>query len=233
MRGPGHLCRAGAGFAAQRLGLGIGMVLLQPEGVHAEQVGPQRVVAWPCRQRTRRAVAQLRGIATVEVEQVRPLQRQQVARMLLRDRVPGRAGAVPVAVGAALCGRQVRALALGGAASQRRGVAQRGLCIAQQCRLGERQQKAGPHHLRQHPAGVGGACRVDVGKRRIEERHHAPQRLFRMRQRCARRGADGVVARVAHRRLSVAVRARAVGPGGCAPRHARAAARRGRRSAGR
>jgi hypothetical protein len=61
----------------------------------------ERVVGIPRRQRGIDAAVQLARVAAMEVEQVRPLQRERVARVVAQDLAPGVAGAGPVAGGEA------------------------------------------------------------------------------------------------------------------------------------
>jgi hypothetical protein len=71
---------------------------------------------------------------------------------------------------------------------------------AQQRGLGQAQQEAGLHHVRQHPAGVGGHGGVEVVQRRRVEHHHQPQGALD-RVACAGAGAAAGVAadvRVGH-----------------------------------
>ncbi len=65
-------------LAAGRLGTGVLVAFLQPEGVHAQQVAVARVGLRPVGQHTRDAVAQPLRLAEVEVGEVRELHRQQV-----------------------------------------------------------------------------------------------------------------------------------------------------------
>ena len=73
-------------MAADVLGAGVVAGLLEAEGVHAEQVAVARHFLVPVRQRLRNAVAQQDRVAEVEVDGVRGLDRDEVARVLDRDR---------------------------------------------------------------------------------------------------------------------------------------------------
>ncbi len=97
--------------AAGLLGLAVAVVLFQAEGPQRQHMRVQRIVFVPLGQGARRAGAQRGGVAAIEVPQLRPLQRQRVARVLDQQRVPDAAGAGPAAVDDALHGFEVRALA--------------------------------------------------------------------------------------------------------------------------
>jgi hypothetical protein len=90
---------------------------------------------------------------------------------------------MPIAIGAASRGGEVGAFAMCGTRRQCIGLRQRRARIAEQGRLGEREQEARTHHVREHPLRVFGDGRVDVGDGRVEERRHAPQRRLRMIER--------------------------------------------------
>ena len=196
VHGPGH---ARVGFqraAAGVLGLRIEVALLQSEGVQRQHVAVQRVGGIPVGQRTRGAQPQAGGVAAIEVPQLRPLQRQRVARVLQQQRVPGPAGGVPAAFEHQLHGFQVRAFARRGVLGQGAGVREVGVGLTQQRGFGQAEQEPSLHDMRQGPARVGGHSYVQVGQRRVVERHHAPQRQLGC---CARLGAGaaaGVAARV-------------------------------------
>ncbi len=101
--------------AADVLGAHVVRVLLQAEGVHAEQVAVAGHVVVPVRQRLRHAVAQHQRVAEEEIDDVRGLDCDQVARVLDRDRVVELDRALEVAFQPGARGRDVRALARGGA----------------------------------------------------------------------------------------------------------------------
>jgi hypothetical protein len=86
MHGPGIARVQRECVAADVLGAGVARVLLEAEGVHAEQVAVARDVLVPVRQRLRDVVAQQDRVAQVEVDDVRGLDRGDVARMLDGDR---------------------------------------------------------------------------------------------------------------------------------------------------
>ena len=87
----------------------------------AEHVGIERIGLAPRRQHRGDALAQGLGIAAVEVEQQRPLQGQDVARLGPQQRAPGVGGALPVAALDPAQGGEVAALALVRAGGERLG----------------------------------------------------------------------------------------------------------------
>ena len=110
---PRHARVAGERAPAGRLGLGVAPGFLEAEGVQREHVGMERIVVGPRRQTPRATrLAQLRRVAAVEVEQMRPLQGERVARMGgAGSRSQALAGADPVAGGEASQRGEVGALA--------------------------------------------------------------------------------------------------------------------------
>ena len=167
------------GLAADVLGMRVEVAFLEAEGVQAQHVGVQRIGLVPLGQGPRRARAQLCGVAPEEVPQLRPLQRQGIARVAQQHLVPGRARVVPAAVEHLLQRLEVAALGVAGVVHQGRCVLQMRLGLRHHGRLGEAQQEAGFHEVRQGPAGVGLRCGVEVGQRRVVEGHEAPQGALR------------------------------------------------------
>jgi len=199
--------------------------------VLAEHVGQQRLALAPRRQGPADALAEARRIAAIEVEQMRPLQRERVARMIVEDMLPRVAGTAPVASGEQAQGDEMAALAIVAFAGQRLGRVERRVRGADDRGLGQAQQEAGLHQPRQEPVRVGGDGGVEVVERRAVERHHSPERaLARVERRC-RRGRYRVAARIApHRRRpgdvspAQVARARAVASAASLPRRVRPAA---------
>ena len=89
----------------------------------------ERIVLGPRRQHRGDAVAQRLGVAAVEIEQVRPLQGERIARMGAQDVAPGRARAEPVAGGDAAQRDEVAELALARALRERAGDVELGDCF--------------------------------------------------------------------------------------------------------
>ena len=122
VHGPGHARVEGQRAAAGFFGLGMQVAFFQAEGVQRQRVGEQRVGFVPGRQRACRAGAQVAGVAAVEVPQLRPLQRQRVARVFDQQFVPDPAGGVPAAFQRQLHGLQMGFFAPRGLAGQGAGV---------------------------------------------------------------------------------------------------------------
>ena len=82
-----------------RFRLGVAPGFLEAERVQCQHVRMKRVVFGPADGERCDAIEELHGVAAVEVEQVRPLQRERVARVRAQELAPGIAGAGPVAGG--------------------------------------------------------------------------------------------------------------------------------------
>jgi len=184
------------GAAAGFFGLRVEVALLQAEGIQPQHAGEQRVVLVPLGQRARRPQAKAVRVATVEVPQLRPLQRQCVARVVDQQRVPDPARLVPAALEHQLHRVVVRTLAWRGVGHERPGVTQVRVSLGHEAGLGQAQQEAGLHDVRQRPAAVGAHGLVQIGQRRVVEGHHPPKRAFRRCTRSRRTAAAGVAARV-------------------------------------
>ena len=156
--------------------------------MQAEHVGPAADRPRPTAGSTRAGrCAQAGGVAAVEVPQVRPLQRQRVARVVEQQLVPDATGGVPAAVEHQLRRRQV-----GRARARRPPAASAPARVQLPLRLGARSD--GSVRLSRKPAfitcgssqpRVVGDRGVEVGQRRVVERHHAPQRASRPHARSA------------------------------------------------
>ena len=175
VNGPSDRGLARRRLPAHRLGLRVEVALLEAEGIHAERVRVERVVARQRRQHPRHAQAQVARITAVEVEEVGVEQGRQIARVLNEDGVPHAAGLRPLPCNRRLCGREVRAFAVVGASSQRLGAGQPGTRLGHDRRLGKRQQKACMQHARQQPAGVGLGRGTQVGRGVTAEGDQTPQ----------------------------------------------------------
>jgi hypothetical protein len=196
MDGPRRPAIQGERAAAGLLGLRLQVALLEPERMQRQHVRVQRIGVVPLGQCARRARPQVDRVAAVEVPQVSPLQRQRVAWMVEQPLVPQRTGVVPAPVEHALRGLPVRALARRRGGQQQLGTLQVGARVGHERCLGQAQQEACLHHVRQRPVRIVGDRAVEVGQRRIVERHHAPQRDLD-RVACGRHvGAEQVAARV-------------------------------------
>ena len=79
------------GLDAGGLGLVVAARFLEAEGVQAQHVGPERVLVAPGRQDAHDPFAKGLRIATVEIEQMTPLQSERVARVVA-DRLKSAAG---------------------------------------------------------------------------------------------------------------------------------------------
>ena len=188
---PGRACIQRQGPPAGLFGLRQAMALLQAEGPQRQHMRVQRIVLVPLGQRASRPTAQGCGIATEEVPQLGPLQREGVAWVLDQQAVPDATGAGPAAVEHLLHGLEVSALArrryATGEGARRVKI---GAGLRQQRGFGEAGQKAGLHGVRQAPAGVSGDGGVEIGERRVVERHHAPQGHVDRRARSGRAAAQ-------------------------------------------
>ena len=93
------------------------IALLESERVEAEHVRVPRHVGRPLGQHARDAVAQVQRVAAQEVEQMRGLERDRVARVRDEDAIEQRRGAAPVAVDQPAQGDGVHPLAIVGGAA--------------------------------------------------------------------------------------------------------------------
>ena len=233
----GTLAAPDARLAARRLGLRVEVALLQAEGVHAQHVGAQRVVARPLGQHAGDPLAQVARVAAVEVEQVRPLQRV-AGRADARSRICSQAAQAPCQSPAAQRSRSAPKWARsrsGAWAASRLGLVERGARIGHQRGLGQR--RAGSSRASRAAASSRGsaamaASRSASGASKNEHMRHSA--VSACRSASLRRRADRVAARVVH----VAQAAGRLRPGPLRrpqllPGARRPAARRGRRSAAR
>ena len=104
--------------AADVLGALIVRRLLEAEGVHAEQEAVAGHLGVPVRKRLRHVIAQQDRVAEVEVDEVGRLDRDQVARVLDRDRAVQVRGVLEAALRPGARGGDVRLLAGGGAVAE-------------------------------------------------------------------------------------------------------------------
>ena len=124
------------------LGAVVEARFLEPEGVHAEHVAVSRRPGAPVRQHLRHAVAQHGGAAEEEIAEVRELQRQGVARVVVKDRAVALDGGFEIAVEPGARRRDVAALAVVRQPPHRRGGFDARAGKRQGAFLGGRQQHA-------------------------------------------------------------------------------------------
>ena len=166
--------------------------------MHAQHIRLQWVADRPLGQYACDAGAQAARIAAVEVEQVRGVQRQQVARAVLQQGIPARAGLAPAAGKRGLCGGKMALFVRRRAGHQRLGLDQQLARLRHHARLGEREDEHRLDHACQAPAGVGGDRGIEGGHRVAVERHEVPQRPLVVPARDAAGGSQGQVAKVVH-----------------------------------
>ncbi len=176
MHGPAVLAFERKRAARGRLRLGVLVHLLEPERVHAEDVGKPRNRFVPVRQHARHAIAQVERIAAIEVHQVARLQRERVARMLAEHVVEREATGVPVAVEKSLRRVHEPAFAIVGARLQRARGVERPRDFGQQRLLGHREHRQCAEQVADDELRRIGQCRVERRDRVADVGLELPER---------------------------------------------------------